>query len=113
VVGNPVDVMCPAGLEGCGLPPARVIGQGGMLDSARCRAFLAMEVGVAPPDIHAFVLGGHTDATMVPVVSQARAGGIPIEILISKERIDAIVKRTMNGGAELVALYKTESAFVA
>jgi malate dehydrogenase len=63
--------------------------------------------------VHAYVLGGHTDATMVPIVSQARVGGMPLDSLISKERIDAIVKRTMNGGAELVELYKTGSAFLA
>ena len=113
VFANPMDVMCHAALEASGFPRERVIGQGGMLDSSRFRAFLALELGVAPRDVHAFVLGGHTDATMVPIVSQARAGGIPIESLISKERIDAIVKRTMNGGAELVELYKTGSAFLA
>jgi malate dehydrogenase len=113
VFANPMDVMCHAALEASGFPRERVIGQGGMLDSSRFRAFLALELGVAPRDIHAFVLGGHTDATMVPIVSQARAGGIPIESLISKERIDAIVTRTMNGGAELVELYKTGSAFLA
>jgi malate dehydrogenase len=83
-----------------------------MLDSSRFRTFIAMELDVAPRDVHAFVLGGHTDATMVPIVSQARVGGIPLESLISKERIAAIVKRTMNGGAELVELYKTGSAFL-
>ena len=96
-----------------GFPRERVIGQGGMLDSSRFRAFLAMELGCAPRDVSGYVLGGHTDATMVPVVSQARAGGIPIENLISKDRLEAIVKRTMNGGAELVELYKTGSAFLA
>jgi len=105
--------MCHAAMRSSGFPRERIIGQGGMLDSSRFRAFLAMELGVAPRDIHAFVLGGHTDATMVPIVSQARAGGIPIESLISKDRIEVIVKRTMNGGAELVELYKTGSAFLA
>jgi malate dehydrogenase len=71
-----------------------------------------MELGVAPRDVHAYVLGGHTDATMVPIVSQARVGGMPLTSLLSPERVDAIVKRTMNGGAELVELYKTGSAFL-
>ncbi|HLF76852.1 MAG TPA: malate dehydrogenase [Dehalococcoidia bacterium] len=112
VFANPMDVMCHAALNATGLPRERIIGQGGMLDSSRFRTFIAMELGVAPRDVHAFVLGGHTDATMVPIVSQARVGGMPLESLISKERIDAIVKRTMNGGAELVELYKTGSAFL-
>ncbi len=84
-----------------------------MLDSSRFRAFIAMETGVAPRDVHAYVLGGHTDATMVPIVSQARVGGMPLESLLPADKIDAIVKRTMNGGAELVELYKTGSAFLA
>ncbi len=112
VFANPMDVMCHAALSASGFPRERILGQGGMLDSSRFRTFIAMELGVAPRDVHAYVLGGHTDATMVPIVSQARVGGIPIESLISKERIDAIVKRTMNGGAELVELYKTGSAFL-
>jgi malate dehydrogenase len=112
VFANPMDVMCHAAMRSTGFPRERIIGQGGMLDSSRFRAFIAMELGVSPRDVHAFVLGGHTDATMVPVVSQARVGGMPLESLLSKEKIDAIVKRTMNGGAELVELYKTGSAFL-
>lgn len=112
VFANPMDVMCHAALTGSGFPRERVLGQGGMLDSSRFRTFIAMELDVAPRDVHAYVLGGHTDTTMVPIVSQARVGGIPLEALISQERIDAIVKRTMNGGAELVELYKTGSAFL-
>jgi malate dehydrogenase len=112
VFANPMDVMCHAAISASGFPRERILGQGGMLDSSRFRTFIAMELGVAPRDVHAYVLGGHTDATMVPIVSQARIGGIPMESLISKERIDAIVKRTMNGGAELVELYKTGSAFL-
>lgn len=112
VFANPMDVMCHAAAKATGLGQAQIIGQGGMLDSSRFRTFIAMELGVAPRDVHAYVLGGHTDATMVPIVSQARVGGIPLESLVSKERIDAIVKRTMNGGAELVELYKTGSAFL-
>jgi malate dehydrogenase len=113
VFANPMDVMCHAALKSTGLPRERIIGQGGMLDSSRFRAFIAMETGVAPRDVHAYVLGGHTDATMVPIVSQARVGGMPLESLLPKDKIEAIVKRTMNGGAELVELYKTGSAFLA
>jgi len=113
VFANPMDVMCHAAMRATGFPRERIIGQGGMLDSSRFRTFIAMELNVAPRDVHAYVLGGHTDATMVPIVSQARVGGIPLESLVSKDRIDAIVKRTMNGGAELVELYKTGSAFFA
>jgi malate dehydrogenase len=113
VFANPMDVMCHAAKRATGFPRERIIGQGGMLDSSRFRTFISMELGVAARDVHAYVLGGHTDATMVPIVSQARVGGMPLESLISKERIDAIVKRTMNGGAELVELYKTGSAFLA
>jgi len=71
-----------------------------------------MEVGCSPRDVSGYVLGGHTDATMVPIVSQTRVGGMPLTQLLSPEKIDAIVKRTMNGGAELVELYKTGSAFL-
>jgi malate dehydrogenase len=113
VFANPMDVMCHAAANAAGLPRERIIGQGGMLDSSRFRTFIAMELGVAPRDVHAYVLGGHTDATMVPIVSQARVGGLPLESLLPKDRIDAIAKRTMNGGAELVELYKTGSAFLA
>ncbi len=113
VFANPMDVMCHAAARATGLPAGKIIGQGGMLDSSRFRAFIAMELGVAPRDVHAYVLGGHTDATMVPIVSQARVGGMPLTSLLSPEKIDEIVKRTMNGGAELVGLYKTGSAFLA
>jgi malate dehydrogenase len=113
VFANPMDVLCHVALTASGFPRERVIGQGGMLDSQRFRTFLAMELGVAQRDVQGFVLGGHTDTTMVPITSQARAGGIPVESLIAKDRLDEIVKRTMNGGAEVVALYKTGSAFFA
>lgn len=112
IFANPMDVMCHAAARATNLPAGKIIGQGGMLDSSRFRAFIAMELGVAPKDVHAYVLGGHTDATMVPIVSQARVGGIPLTSLLPQEKIDAIVKRTMNGGAELVELYKTGSAFL-
>jgi malate dehydrogenase len=112
IFANPMDVMCHAAARATGLPRNQIIGQGGMLDSSRFRTFIAMECGVSPRDVSAYVLGGHTDATMVPIVSQARVGGIPLTSLLSSEKIDAIVKRTMNGGAELVELYKTGSAFL-
>ncbi|HLF72154.1 MAG TPA: malate dehydrogenase [Dehalococcoidia bacterium] len=112
VFANPMDVMVHAALRATGFPRERIIGQGGMLDSSRFRTFIAMELGCSPRDVAAYVLGGHTDATMVPIVSLATVGGIPLEALISKERIEAIVQRTMNGGAELVELYKTGSAFL-
>jgi malate dehydrogenase len=112
VFANPMDVMCHAAARATGLPQSRIIGQGGMLDSSRCRTYIAMELNVAPRDVHAFVLGGHTDSTMVPIVSQARVGGIPLESLLPADKIEAIVKRTMNGGAELVELYKTGSAYL-
>ena len=112
VFANPMDVMCHAAMRATGFPRERIIGQGGMLDSSRFRTFIAMELDVSPRDVHAFVLGGHTDATMVPIVSQARVGGIPLESLLPPDRIEALVKRTMNGGAELVELYKTGSAFL-
>src|SRR5262249_36478089 len=112
IFANPMDVMCHAALNATGLPREKIIGQGGMLDSSRFRTFIAMELGVSPRDVSAYVLGGHTDATMVPAVSQARVGGMPRASLLSADKIDAIVKRTMNGGAELVELYKTGSAFL-
>jgi len=113
VFANPMDVMCHVAMKESGFPRERVIGQGGMLDSERYRTFLSMELGVSQRDIHAFVLGGHTDTTMVPIVSQARVGGMPLESLIPKARLEEIVKRTMGGGAEVVALYKTGSAYFA
>ena len=113
VFANPMDAMCHVALRESGFPRERVIGQGGMLDSERFRTFIARELGVSQRDVHAFVLGGHTDATMVPIVSQARVGGIPLTSLLPAETVDAIVKRTMNGGAEVVALYKTGSAYFA
>lgn len=113
IFANPMDAMCHVAKDVTGLPRQRVIGQGGMLDTARYRTFIAMELGVSPRDVHAYVLGGHTEATMVPIVSTAMVGGVPLTKLLSKERIDAIVQRTRNGGAEIVALLKTGSAFYA
>jgi malate dehydrogenase len=113
IFSNPMDAMVHVALQASGFPRERVIGQGGALDTARFRAFLAMETGVSVRDVHAYVLGGHTDTTMVPVVSQARIGGLPLTSLLSQEKIDAIVARTMRGGAEIGELMKVSSAYYA
>jgi len=93
-------------------PPERVLGQAGVLDTARYRTFLAMELGVSVEDVSALLLGGHGD-TMVPLPSCTSVGGIPITQLISSERLEEIVQRTRQGGAEIVGLLKTGSAFYA
>ena len=113
IFSNPMDAMCHVALKASGFPRERVIGQGGALDTARFRAFLAMETGMSVRDVHAYVLGGHTDTTMVPVVSQARIGGLPLASLLSQEKIDAVVARTMRGGAEIGELMKVSSAYYA
>ncbi|MCS7295835.1 MAG: malate dehydrogenase, partial [Chloroflexota bacterium] len=113
VFSNPMDAMCHVAMKASGFPRERIIGQGGMLDSARYRYFVAQALGVSPLDVHGYVIGGHTDTTMVPVVSQTRVGGIPLADLLPKEQIDAIVARTMRGGAEIGELYKTGSAYFA
>jgi malate dehydrogenase len=112
IVSNPLDAMCHVALEASGFPRERVIGMAGVLDSARFRAFIAMELNVSVENTHAFVLGGHGD-TMVPLPRYSTVAGIPITELMTKERIDALVKRTANGGAEIVSLLKTGSAFYA
>lgn len=112
VVTNPLDAMCHVALEASSFPAARVIGMAGVLDSARFRSFIAEELGVSVTNTHAFVLGGHGD-TMVPLPRYSTVGGVPITELMSPERIEAIVDRTRNGGAEVVALLKTGSAFYA
>jgi malate dehydrogenase len=113
IFANPMDAMCHVTLDATGLPKSRVIGQGGMLDSARYRTFIAWETGASVEDVHAQVLGGHTEATMVPIVSTAHVGGVPLTTLLSKDRITACVQRAKNGGAEIVGLLKTGSAFYA
>ena len=113
IFANPMDAMCHVALEASGLPASRVVGQGGMLDSTRYRTFIAMELGVSVRDVSAWVLGGHTEATMVPIVSTATVGGVPLSALMAQDRIDAIVDRTTKGGAEIVGLLKTGSAFTA
>ena len=113
IFANPMDAMCHVALEASGLPASRVVGQGGMLDSTRYRTFIAMELGVSVRDVSAWVLGGHTEATMVPIVSTATVGGVPLGALMAQDRIDAVVDRTTKGGAEIVGLLKTGSAFTA
>jgi malate dehydrogenase len=112
VVSNPLDAMCHVALKASGLPPERVFGMAGVLDTARFRTFIAQEIGVSVDDVHAYVLGGHGD-TMVPLVRYTTAGGIPVSELIGKDRLDAIVQRARDGGAEIVGLLKTGSAFYA
>jgi malate dehydrogenase len=112
IVSNPLDAMCHVAYEASGFPKNRVLGMAGVLDSARFRAFIAMELNVSVENTHAFVLGGHGD-TMVPLPRYSTVAGIPITELMSKDRIDALVQRTANGGAEIVSLLKTGSAFYA
>ncbi len=112
VVTNPMDVMAFVAMKASGFPASRVIGMGGVLDSARFRTFIAMELGVSVENTHAFVLGGHGDA-MVPLPRYSTVSGIPITELISADRINRIVERTRNGGAEIVSLLKTGSAYYA
>lgn len=112
IVSNPLDAMCHVAYETSGFPSNRVVGMAGVLDSARFRAFISMELNVSVENIHAFVLGGHGD-TMVPLPRYSTVAGIPITELLPKDRIDALVKRTANGGAEIVELLKTGSAYYA
>jgi malate dehydrogenase len=112
VVTNPLDVMAWYFSHVTGFARERVIGMAGILDSARFRAFLAMELGISGADIQAMVLGGHGDS-MVPVTKYTVAGGIPVEELIAPERLAQIVQRTRDGGAEIVKLLKTGSAYYA
>ena len=112
LVSNPLDAMCHVAYDASGFPKNRVIGMAGVLDSARFRAFIAMELNVSIENTHAFVLGGHGD-TMVPLPRYSTVAGIPITELMTKDRIDALVERTANGGAEIVSLLKTGSAYYA
>ena len=112
IVTNPLDAMCHVALEASAFSPQRVIGMAGVLDSARFRTFIAQELDVSVSTTHAFVLGGHGD-TMVPLPRYSTAGGVPITELLDAERIEALVKRTRNGGAEIVGLLKSGSAYYA
>jgi malate dehydrogenase len=112
VVTNPLDAMCHVAMQASGFPRERVLGMAGVLDSARFRTFIAEELGVSVEDTHAFVLGGHGD-TMVPLPRYSTVAGIPITELMTPERVEALVTRTANGGAEVVALLKTGSAYYA
>jgi malate dehydrogenase len=112
IVSNPLDAMCHVAMTASGFPRERVIGMAGVLDSARFRSFIAMELNVSVEDIQAFVFGGHGD-TMVPMPRYVTVGGIPLEQLMSKEKIAALVDRTRKGGAEIVNLLKTGSAYYA
>ena len=112
VVSNPLDAMVQRTFQVTGFPAARVMGQAGVLDTARYRAFLAMELGVSVEDIAAMLLGGHGD-TMVPIPSCTSVGGIPVTQLIAPDRLESIVDRTRKGGAEIVGLLKTGSAYYA
>jgi malate dehydrogenase len=111
VISNPLDAMVYTFKEVSGFPKNRVVGMAGVLDSTRFRSFVAWELDVSVRDVTALVLGGHGD-TMVPLVRYCTVAGIPIEKLISKERIEAIVERTKKAGGEVVGLLKTGSAFV-
>src|SRR5512132_3249118 len=112
VVTNPLDAMCHVAMQASGFPRERVLGMAGVLDSARFRTFIAEELGVSVEDTHAFVLGGHGD-TMVPLPRYSTVAGIPITELLPAERVQALVDRTANGGAEIVSLLKSGSAYYA
>jgi malate dehydrogenase len=112
VVSNPLDAMVQRALQVSGFPSCRVVGQAGVLDTARFRTFLAIELGVSVEDVSALLMGGHGD-TMVPMPSCTTVGGIPITRLLDQERLDQIVERTRKGGGEIVALLKKGSAYYA
>ena len=112
ILTNPLDVMCYVAMKKGKLPRERIIGQAGILDSARMRAFVAMELGVSVENINCYVLGGHGDS-MVPLTRHSNVAGVPLTEMIPSERLDAIVDRTRKGGGEIVGLLKTGSAFYA
>jgi malate dehydrogenase len=112
VLTNPLDVMAYVALKIAGIAPHRVIGQAGVLDSARMRAFVAMELGVSVENVHCYVLGGHGD-DMVPLTRASNVAGIPLEDILPPDRLEAIVDRTRKGGGEIVSLLKTGSAYYA
>jgi malate dehydrogenase len=112
LVTNPLDAMVHVARLVSGLPKSRIIGMGGILDSARMRSFIAAELNVPGPDVQAMVLGGHGD-TMVPLPRYTTVKGTPVSDLMPKDKLDAIIQRTRDGGAEIVGLLKTGSAFYA
>ncbi|MBI4305049.1 MAG: malate dehydrogenase [Chloroflexi bacterium] len=112
VVSNPLDAMVQHAFKVSGFPKQRVVGMAGILDTARFRTFLAQELKMSVTNIQAHVLGGHGDS-MVPLIGSTSAAGVPVSQLISMQRLDEIVKRTQNGGAEIVSLLKTGSAYYA
>lgn len=112
VVSNPLDAMCQVAKNASGFPKERVMGMAGILDTARYRSFLAMEIGCAPDDIQAILLGGHGD-TMVPLPSYTTVQGIPVTHFVKPDRLNQIVERAKSGGAEIVNLLKTGSAYYA
>jgi malate dehydrogenase len=109
---NPLDVMAYLTMKVAGVEPHRVVGQAGILDSARMRAFVAMELGVSVENVHCYVLGGHGD-NMVPLTTVSNVAGVPLNKILSQDRLDAIVQRTRKGGGEIVGLLKTGSAYYA
>ena len=112
ILTNPLDVMCHVAMQAGNLPRERIIRQAGILDSARMRAFVAMELDVSVENVNCYVLGGHGDS-MVPLTRHSNVAGVPLTKMLSKERLDAIVERTRKGGGEIVALLKKGSAFYA
>jgi malate dehydrogenase len=112
VVSNPLDAMVQRVQQVTGFPPRRVVGQAGVLDTARFRAFIAMELNVSVDDVSAMLLGGHGDS-MVPLASCCAVGGIPVTALLAPDRLAQVIERTRHGGAEIVSLLKTGSAYYA
>jgi len=112
VVSNPLDAMVTRAQQVTGFDPYRIVGQAGILDTARFRTFIAMELGVSVEDVSALLMGGHGD-TMVPIPSCTSVGGIPVTQLIDRKRLNEIIQRTRDGGAEIVSLLKTGSAYYA
>lgn len=112
ILTNPLDVMAYLAMKVAGVPAHRVVGQAGILDSARMRAFVAMELGVSVENVHCYVLGGHGD-DMVPLTHHSNVAGIPLDEILPADRLEAIVQRTRKGGGEIVSLLKTGSAFYA
>lgn len=112
ILTNPLDVMSFLALKIAGVPSNRVVGQAGVLDSARMRAFVSLELGISVENIHCYVLGGHGD-DMVPLTKASNVAGIPLDEILPKERLEAIVERTRKGGGEIVNLLKSGSAYYA